>query len=127
MSDLLKQAEKWRHKCIELKERVHELENPWTKVRDGLPDTGKRVSVLFENKQGYYRRALAEYVAKRTILQEDFISDEYEDFVDRDEENDIDYAPEGWYEYNFESEISMHMTMKVTHWMKQPKLPEATP
>lgn len=96
--------------------------SPWISVEEELPKTGSRVIVMFKNRLGNKRTSLAEYVAKRTILHEDFISEEWEDFHDYDEVNDIYYAPEGWYEYNFEAETSMYMSMEITHWMPIPEL-----
>jgi hypothetical protein len=97
---------------------------PWISVEDRLPENTKRVNVLFNN--GYKKdcKAMAEYIAKMSVLAEDYISEEYSDFTDYDKENDRHYAPEGWYEWNHSSDICMHMgDTKVTHWMPIPTLP----
>ena len=95
-------------------------------MEDGKkPEKMTRVIVAFKNSLGKPRKAVAEYIPKRKVLAEDFIGDEFEDFTDYDKENDIYYAPEGFYEYNFGSELFMHMgDVIVTHYMKIPTLPE---
>lgn len=106
---------------VDLRSRLKEHE--WTRVEDGLPEKMQRVAVVFNNSSGLIRKAMAEYVPKKEVLAEDYISDEYDDFCDHDKENDIDYAPEGFYEYNYGSDICMHMSTDITHW-KPITLPE---
>jgi hypothetical protein len=88
-----------------------------------MPENMKRVNVLFDNGYKNNCTAMAEYIAKRSVLAEDYISEEYSDFTDYDKENDKYYAPEGWYEWNHGSDVCMHMSdVAVLYWMPIPAL-----
>lgn len=91
----------------------------WIPAEEGLPKTSKRVGVLFETKLNKRWFCVAEYVAPRTILAEDFLSEECSpEFADSDyeEEKDVYWTPSGWYEACYESEINVFLSEKVTHW-----------
>ncbi|WP_076292361.1 DUF551 domain-containing protein [Paenibacillus peoriae] len=100
--------------------------NQWISVNDQLPDTRKRVLVSFITSSGKRWATCAEYIAPRTVPEDEYMDEEYTDGGEYDEENDCYWTTSGWYEFNYEPETNWRLGEKVTHWMPLPKAPEAT-
>lgn len=91
----------------------------WIKVEERLPENTKRVMVLYRNQLKKRRVTIAEYVPYRTILAEDFLTDDCPDEFyssEYDEKNDCYWTPQGWYESNYQADINWHIGEKITHW-----------
>lgn len=97
----------------------------WISVDEQMPETGKRVLVCFTN---FYNRTwvtCADYIAPRSILESDYMDENYSGSVDYDEEKDCYWTNTGFYEHNYESEINYQISDKVTHWMPLPQAIES--
>ena len=100
----------------------------WIDVKEKLPANEKNVLVCCEttsltgSKIQYICEAY--HINKRSI-EWDPRWDENID-SDYDEENDVDYVPEGWYEviHNWGEFSSIVIQDTVTHWMLMPKPPK---
>lgn len=92
----------------------------WMPIESGLPEVGVPVLISFMAESGYPVFTKAIWCAARTLSSENY---EGED-ADYDENEDIYYWPEGWYEYPYEDETA-HRTTVPTHWAKV-KHPEKT-
>jgi hypothetical protein len=94
----------------------------WNKItdKDSFPEQ-KRVLVLIKygspNKR--YWITVAEYIPAMT--EED--SEEAYGTSNYDENTDIYYVPEGWYEYPFDVESNLKINGEVIYWMPLPEKP----
>ncbi len=91
----------------------------WIKVKDQLPEPGKFVIAYFKNEHGKDRRIRAMYVPR-------FFMDDLGDSgcdPDYDEEEDMYFWPEGWYECNEFEDTHWMVDGNVTHWMPLPEVP----
>jgi hypothetical protein len=95
----------------------------WISVEDRLPETQQRVLVCFTNSYGKTWVTCADYIAPKSVLEEEYMDDEYACTGVYDEENDCYWTNSGWYEHNYEPEINYFINDKVTHWMELPKKP----
>ncbi len=108
----------------------------WFDVNDQLPESQKRVLICVdytrqkwdeENKKTIevivQRITIGEYVAPRTALAEEWFEEPENNLVDYDENNDIEYVCEDWYESPIEPELFYAIEGKVTHWMYLPEKP----
>ena len=59
-----------------------------------------------------------------TVKEEDYMDDEYSCSGDYNEQEDEFYTPEGFYEWQSESDIMYRISAKVTHWMPLFELPK---
>ena len=113
----------------QLRSQVAELqaELRWIPVGEQLPKTNKRVEVVCETPTMHNRFiTIADYIAPRTVLSEDYLSDDCSlDFSDYDEERDIYWTPTGWYEFQYSAEINYQLDCKVLFWRKLPEMPTA--
>ena len=96
----------------------------WVSINDGYPDVGKPVFVYYTNKLGKGRTVKAFWAKKFTI--EDM--GDYRDMVgDYDEERDMYYLQEGWWEMVDNWDEWSHVEIdqgEPTHWMPLPEPPE---
>jgi hypothetical protein len=95
----------------------------------GTPENSKRVMVYYRNTTGMLRTTVAEYIKYRSILAEDYLSDDCdEEFYasEYDEGKDVYWTPAGWYESTYHGEMNMYITEKVLGWMPIPPLPKET-
>ena len=95
----------------------------WIPISDGPPKNIRPVLVRARNKRGECFVLRASYAHKREL---EIDSDDYADgFADHDEDNDIDYCPEGWYEWNYTDEVHYYLGhLEITHWRELPAPPE---
>ncbi|WP_339306493.1 DUF551 domain-containing protein [Paenibacillus sp. FSL R5-0519] len=98
---------------------------PWISVNDKLPETKQRVLVRFEttfkDKQ-IAHATIADYIAPRSVLEEDYMDEQYATYGDYDEENDCYWTEAGWYESSHEADVNWKLNEEVTHWMPLPSL-----
>lgn len=105
----------------------------WISVEDRLPEPEKEVMVLairrFKHMEGINREIPVVTTAMYedgTIPRDDSIWNWYDlDFI-YDEETDIEYVPEGWWEcrhYNPDDVYNNMVDDEVTHWMPLPAPP----
>lgn len=95
----------------------------WIPISDGPPENIRPVLVRARNKRGECFVLRASYAHKREL---EIDSDDYADgFADHDEDNGIDYCPEGWYEWNYTDEVHYCLGhLEITHWRELPAPPE---
>jgi len=105
--------------------RIAELEERgrWIPISDGPPEIIRPVLARARNKKGECFVLRAAYAHKREL---EIDSDDYADgFADHDEDNDIDYCPEGWYEWNYTDEVHYYLGhLEITHWRELPEQPK---
>ena len=66
--------------------------------------------------QGTEVAALAMYIKARTVLAEDFLSEDCPgEFMDHDDKTDKYWTPEGFYEIHRKAEISYYISETITH------------
>ncbi len=102
-------------------------ENRWIMVEEDVPKNLKRVLVIYYNDLGKKRTTVAEYVRDRTVLAEDYLSDDCpEEFYssEYDEEKDCYWTPFGWYESTYCGEMNLQISEKVICWMTIPEQKE---
>ena len=88
----------------------------WVGVDDRMPEKLQRVSVVCCTKDGKRFETMAEYVPKREVLHEDYISEDSHDFYDYEEETNTNWAPAGWYEWQVSTDTNWYISEGVTHW-----------
>lgn len=97
----------------------------WISVNDKLPETKQRVIVRFEttfkDKQ-LAHATIADYIAPRSVLESDYMDEEYATYGDYDDKNDCYWTETGWYESSYEAEINWKLNEEVTHWMPLPSV-----
>lgn len=101
----------------------------WISIKDELPETNTRVIVSFlipsQKEEGQRWTTCAVYIAPRSVLEENFMDEDYSGTGDYDEEKDCYWTECGWYELNYVPETNWRIGEKVTHWMPLPKAPES--
>ena len=95
----------------------------WVDAKEKRPKNGSRVIILLANQNGVRWASIADYVASRETKACDYMDPDCPDFVDYDEDADMEWAPEGFYEACYFTEINYHIE-KVTHWMPFEPFPE---
>lgn len=90
----------------------------WIRISVKHPTPCKTVLVVFENKHGGRFVTMAQYVPPKTILSDDFLSEEAmgNGFEEYDEEKDCYWTPAGWYEWQYVAEQHYFLDERVTHW-----------
>jgi len=100
----------------------------WISVEKALPKPRQRVYVVCEEpkKEGGVIRyqTMAEYIPHMTVLEDDYMADEFRGDGDYCEEKDEYFTPEGYYEYQSEPDINWKLSSKVTHWHPLFELPK---
>jgi hypothetical protein len=97
----------------------------WISIKDRKPQTEETVIVLCETKNHHRYVTVADYIAYRTVLAEDHMDQDSDpDFDDYDEEKDISWAREGFYEYMTMADNNYYIADNVTHWMRLPAMPD---
>jgi hypothetical protein len=69
--------------------------------------------------------SLASHAGKHELEADN--NDSFGDIIDYSEEDDIYYAPQGWYEVSKHHEefgLIYMGEVRITHWMQKPKFPE---
>jgi hypothetical protein len=98
----------------------------WISIEEAQPKPEQRVYVVceqtFEDKK-YRYQTMAEYIPYMTVKEDDYMADEDHGDGDYNEEEDVYYTPEGFYEWQSETEMHWKITTKVTHWMPLIALP----
>lgn len=95
----------------------------WIKCSERMPKTSGPVLAFYVNRCGKGRRVRAKYVPFRQV---EAGCETEEICTDYDEEKDIYYLSEGWYELidNWDDYSSIVITEgNVTHWMPLPEPP----
>jgi len=96
----------------------------WISIDEKMPTTRETVMVYFKNKWDKDVITIATYIAPKTVLAEEFLHEDHQDFSEYDEENDCYWANSGFYENQYESEISYHLSETISHWIPLPSAPE---
>lgn len=92
----------------------------WISIEEQQPIAMQRVYVVCEsiyNGKITRYQTVAEYIPYMTVKYYEYMSEEYSDVVDYNEEEDEYYTPEGFYECSHESGVNWFLTDRVTHWM----------
>ena len=98
----------------------------WISVKDRMPESKTCVLVTVKTRNGKHVVMIACHVNAREVDSEDYEWQDAEIDWDYDEENDIYWVPECWYEGNFVEEntswiIDEYADGIVTHWMPLPE------
>ena len=97
----------------------------WIKISNRVPDNRSRVLVFFLNEYNKGRISIAEYIAFKTVLAEDFLDPDCDGFQEYDEKKDCYWTPAGFYESQYATDINYFLgNEKITHWMELPKCPQ---
>lgn len=105
----------------------------WVSVKDRLPKTEQKVLVSIKTAYGTRYTTIAAHVGYHERNSEsDGWSLDYEiDWEEYDEENDVYWVPECWYEVNFVDDnpnwIIDKVDGEITHWMPIPEPPKEEP
>jgi len=102
------------------------MKNKWINVKDKKPKCQQKVLVFFKNSCDMKIIAMAQYIPPKTVLEEDFIAEEWwedQSLSEHDEKEDCYWVIEGWFEYSEEAEMQYKIVDKITHWMELPDFP----
>tara|TARA_R100001086_G_scaffold108115_1_gene54596 strand:+ start:1914 stop:2318 length:405 start_codon:yes stop_codon:yes gene_type:complete len=95
----------------------------WISIDNAMPKPGKAVIVSHVSRHGRRNVITACYFPRMNWEVMSWECDE-EEWCDYDEEEDIYYYPEGWYEFGYEMDTYHHISATVTHWIPLPEPPE---
>ena len=91
----------------------------WIPVEEGLPKTIQQLEVIFTNSHDKRIIVLADYIPYRFILAEDYMSEECDSVhFDYDKETDTEWTKEGWYEWEYSTELNIYLNETITHYSK---------
>ena len=98
----------------------------WNSVQEFKPKTLERVLATYKTIHGTYLVVIAQYIPPKTVDGFDFMSDDWDpedsECTEHDEETDIHYVVEGWWEASLEVEINYHIGEKIEYWSYLPKI-----
>lgn len=100
------------------------IDGNWIKTSELMPESEQRVLGFYTNEYGRSRIETAVYIPPRTVKAEDFLSEDAEGCDEYDEESDIYWVTEGWFESSWESDTNWKLNQTITHWMPLPKIPQ---
>lgn len=112
-------------------EGLYQEEGPsiWLPVgpeADMYPDVSRRVQVLCRNMHGRRYVTIATYVPFMSIEEEEFMDYDFWGDGDYDEETDVFYTPEGWYEVMFAGEGAVSKISDIVEgWAYLPPIPSS--
>ena len=91
----------------------------WIKTDAEKPKALEKVLAYGLNALGKGRIVMAQYIPPKTVLSEDFLSDEFGCECDEyDEENDCYWVTEGWWESSEEADTNWQISLKITHFAR---------
>lgn len=96
----------------------------WIDIKEQRPDNEGDVLVFYKTVEGLNRILLASYAGKYELEAD---GEAFGGMLDYSEEDDIYYAPEGWYEsseHHSECGYIYMSGIEITHWMNKPEPPE---
>ena len=97
----------------------------WVECAKQMPAADVIVLAFYKNSRGLDRRIRAKWVPAKTLE----VSGDCDDFGEYDEDSDVYWCPEGWYEVinNWDDfrAIAVHEGV-ITHWMPLPPPPQST-
>lgn len=95
-----------------------ETNQVWIPIEEKQPVACKPMLVVFVTRYNQRFVTMAQYVPPKTILADDFLSEEAmgNGFEEYDEEKDCYWTPAGWYEWQYVAEQHYFLDEKVTHW-----------
>ena len=98
----------------------------WICCSKELPEKMASVLVAFKNNYGNTGISIGQYVPPKTVLSEDFLTDDVDcsSLEEYDEEKDCYWVKEGWFEHSTQYDYGCSFHEKITHWMSLPKPPE---
>jgi Protein of unknown function (DUF551) len=104
----------------------------WIPVSERLPEPNQIVHVVVG---GYYNNGkgattMAQYIAPKTTDADDFLAEEWcsdPEMTEYDEEKDVYWVLEGWFEYTLEADMSYRLSRPVSHWHPRLALPSKNP
>lgn len=108
----------------EMAEIAWQAARRWIPVSEDMPKNGVPVLAYGYNEYGKLRRIRADYIRPYTV---EFTGNDEGDvnFADYDEEKNIYYIPEGWYEHNEHEETHWMIEFPILGWQPLPNPPEA--
>ena len=101
------------------------MKTRWIPVSEKMPARLQRVYVVCKDNVSDVRyQTIAEYVPYMSVKEEDYMHPEYYREGDYNEEEDVFYTKQGFYEWQSESDIYYRISAHVTHWMPLHELPQ---
>ena len=109
--------------------RLQETEQKWIPVGEADLQTWQKYIVVCKSKHNGLKTytVLAQYFPPKTVLEEDFIDDQFygeDSITEYDEENDCYWVKEGWFEYTYEGEMGYRLSDEVVMVMPFPQPPK---
>jgi hypothetical protein len=94
------------------------MELEWVSPKDMLPPDQKRVAIIIEMENGRWWTTMAEHISAKTVLSEDYLSDDNEpgNLDEYDAEKDCYWVKENWFESNLFSEENFVVNRPVLFW-----------
>ncbi len=106
------------------KKELEQTFDKWNSVDKKKPEAMIKVLAYGTNSLYKGRVIMAEYIPKNTIDSNDFLDDEFlGDYSEYDDEKDIYWVKEGWWESSEESDTNWKVSLDITHWMSLPAIP----
>ena len=92
----------------------------WEKPEEEMPQDQHRVVCIVKNEFGNTRIVIAEHISARTTLEEDYLSNDWdnEGLTEYDEENDCYWVMPNWFESNLYDEINYKINDPILAWVK---------
>ena len=93
----------------------------WIDINKEKPKPKQRVYVICEyinhNGKIVHFQTMAEYIPYMTLKEEDYMHEDWAGEGDYNEEEDVYYTPEGFYEWQSSADINYLLSTKVVYWM----------